>query len=139
MIVRIFRKLEAGIINVRIQTEDWSELERKTMVKLGEPKINLGGQIFPVYGSPDASRGGSDPAESYGSDPSSPVTLDDIYVRVMTESPFTHKFDLRDYGMERAYGLANGWVDTIVERIRTAVEDLRDFDGNVTTEEVVEI
>ena len=142
MLIRIFRKLESGVINVRIQTEDWSEIERGNMVKLGEPKINLGGTIFPAYGSTKdyASRRWSSSLSGEEQDSSEePVKLDDMYVRVMSESPFTRKFDIRDYGMERAYGLANGWVDTIVDRIRSAVEDLRDFDSGMTTEEIVEI
>lgn len=84
MKIRIIKKLVDSVFNVRIQTEDWSEHDRMLMVKHGEPEINLGGTF---RAEPDTC------SEESQFD----FILDDVYARVMTESPFTQKFDTRDF------------------------------------------
>ena len=124
MKIRIFKKLDNGVFHVRIQTEDWSERDRDLMKKYGEPEINLGGVIVID--------------ESSSSDPC-PHELDDAYARVMTESPFTHRFDSRDFGsVQCAKHAACEWAATVEERISASVTFLRSRGDEFTTEEVTE-
>ena len=131
MKIRILKQLRDGVFNVRVQTEEWSEREKELMVKLGEPEINLGGTIFPICGEIAKSAAGiSDDA----------VTLEYAYVRVMTESPFTMKFDSRDYSdIQTARCIADTWASNIADQVVTKVNELRDSDNFFTSEEVVEI
>lgn len=125
MKIRIFKKLDNGVFHVRIQTEDWSEHDRDLMKKYGEPEINLGGLI--AWG----------PCESSSSDPG--FDVDDAYVRVMTESPFTHRFDSRDFGsVQKSKEAACEWASMVEERIAAAVTMLRSKGDEFTTEEVTE-
>lgn len=106
MKVRIFTSLKNGVYHARLQTEDWSENERELMKKYSEPEINLGG-----YFNYDDIKNWFEWNNNSGSVEISKKTLnnkseiaftdngfklDDNYARVMTESPFTQKFDLRD-------------------------------------------
>lgn len=124
MKIRIFKKLVDNVFNIRIQTEDWSEEDKLRMVKLGEPEIDLGGSFtFNTSSSED----------------SSTVVLDSIYARILSESPFTHKFDTRDYKtFEDTRVLANVWATAIENRIIEAVTALRAKDITFTTEEITE-
>lgn len=117
MNLRIFKKLTAGVYQVSIYTEDWSELDRKLMAKFGEPEINLGGDFT------------GDPSVSY--------TLADKLARVMTESPFFTRFDIDDYA--DAFDRAEVWADTVVTRITDAITTLRENSDGYTSEEVIQV
>jgi len=125
MKIRIIKKLIDNVFDVRIYTEDWSENDRELMIKYGEPEINIGGVIvFPKEGSPDLVT----------------VEFDDVYERIMTESPFTRKFDARDYSdsIDEAKAVAVAWANHIESIIIASVRDLREKDTFFTTEEITE-
>ena len=127
MKIRIFKKLQNGVFDVRIQTEDWSENDKNLMVRYGEPEISLGGTFVP---------------EASPSDSSSREELEfpTVYARVMTESPFTQKFDARDCGsVSAARSVAQQWASLIEERIAEVVSELRSKNDSFTTEEITEI
>lgn len=127
MKIRIFKKLQNGVFDVRIQTEDWSENDKGLMVKYGEPEVNLGGTFTPS----ESSSASSSPVE---------IVLPTVYARVMTESPFTQKFDARDCGsVADARSVAQQWTSIIEERIAEVVSDLRAKNDSFTTEEITEV
>ena len=119
MKIRTFKKLDNQVYRVSIYTEDWSEGDTRLMTKFAEPEINLGGEF-----------GDSSPAD---------FELDDNYVRIKSESPFTAAFDARDYGDTEAQAMAETWADTIATRIQEAVVALRLEEDGFTSEEVVEV
>lgn len=131
MKIRVIKRLVDSVFEVRIQTEDWSELDRELMVKFGEPEINLGGSI--PYATTAQAKAASAPSDTS-------VTYDDVYVRIMTESPFTRKFDSRDFGgsIDDAAAAAASWIFTIEARILEKVRYLRENDMFFTTEEITE-
>lgn len=132
MKIRTFKQLKDGVFHVRIQTEDWSEHDYELMVKFGEPEINLGGTYYVILRGDSSSSGGDSRVES---------SMDDIYARIKTESPFTRKFDSRDYNndVNTAKIFADGWATYIVEQIWDKVQGLRDRDMFLATEEIVEL
>ena len=137
MKIRIFKRIVDSVFDVRIQTEDWSQHDIDLMVKYGEPEINIGGEIeyVPVNTAADGSSSSS--ASSPGG--TETLLLDDNYVRIMTESPFTYKFDSRDYdGMDNARQIAFAWASAIESRIVDKVRALRDRDSFLATEEIME-
>jgi len=125
MKIRIIKKLVGSVFDVRVYTEDWSENDRELMIKYGEPEINIGGVIvYTKEGSPDAVT----------------VEFDSAYERIMTESPFTRKFDARDYNdsIDEAKAVAVAWANHIESIIIASVRDLREKDTFFTTEEITE-
>ena len=131
MKIRIFKKLQNGVFDVRVQTEDWSENDRNLMVKYGEPEVNLGGTFVSNEESSSSSGSSRESVE---------VVLPTVYARVMTESPFTQKFDARDCGsVENARSIAQQWSFRIEERISEVVAELRAKNDSFTTEEITEI
>lgn len=146
MKIRIFTNLKNGVYHARIHTEDWSENDRALMRKYSEPEINLGGSFnySDVQNWGDWS-GAFDPSAAIKSTKkstgSSELTftdtgfkLDDNYARIMTESPFTQKFDIRNFELDDAayedadrwaQGTAYTWTRIIRDRIFQAVYNLR--------------
>lgn len=118
MKIRKLKRILDSVVHVCIYTEDWSENDRSLMVKFGEPEISLGG--------------------TFSSDTTS-VTLDDVHARILTEVPFTRKFDARDLGsIADAKLVANAWGDAVENRIISEVDTLRSKDNFFTTEEITE-
>lgn len=128
MKIRIFKKLQNGVFDVRVQTEDWSENDRGLMVRHGEPEIDLGGAFVPNGETSDSSSKDA-------------IAIPTVYARVMTESPFTHKFDTRDFNgsVQVALAVAQLWASAIECRVTSAVLALRAKDDKFTTEEVSEV
>lgn len=135
MKIRIFKRIVDSVFDVRIQTEDWGQHDIDLMVKYGEPEINIGGEI--EYVPVNAVADGSSSSSSSGG--TATLLLDDNYARIMTESPFTYKFDSRDYGsMDNARQIAFAWASTMESRIVDKVRALRDRDSFLATEEIME-
>lgn len=125
MKIRIIKKLTDNVFDVRVYTEDWSANDRELMIKYGEPEINIGGVV------------------SYHSDATDEqvsLQFDDAYERIMTESPFTRKFDARDYNnsVEEAKAAAIAWSSSLENIIVAHVRNLREKDEFFTTEEITE-
>lgn len=133
MKIRILKKLVNGVFEVLVRTEDWSENDILLMQKHGEPEINLGCTI-PLTNDESSSY-----VDSSSSSYESEFVIDDDYVRVMTESPYVHRFDSRDLGGEvKAKETANAWCAIIEDRIIEAVKTLRESDQFFNTESIVE-
>lgn len=131
MKIRVYNKIVNGVFDVTIHTEDWSCNDQDLMRKYGEPEINLGGTFILT--------------DSETEEPLK-VTLDDFFVRVMSETPFNRKFDTRDFGgledfsegLKKAKSIAQLWTSTIEDRIVEQLRLLRDKDTTYTTETVTE-
>lgn len=116
MTVRTYRRLEGGVYAVTVQTEDWSAADKALMAQYAEPAVATGGSFADEY---------------------TEFTLPEAYARVMTESPFTARFDGRDF--DNAEDRALLWQDTVIERLSAAVTALRALADTFTGEEVVQI
>lgn len=119
MNIRIFSKLEGGIYQITIKTEDWSENDKLLMQRFGEPTIELGGAFT------------SDTV------PYLEFTLAAGSARIMSESPFTARFDYRDN--TDAEDRANLWKTEVTSRITDAVAELRANEDAFTKEEVITV
>lgn len=118
MNIRQFSKLENGVYVITIVTEDWSERDRQLMTKYGEPSIDLGGSF-------------------YDDTPYVDFSLPENLVLIFSESPFTQRFDLRDY--PDAENMAITWKNEIVLRLSEAIATLRANDDTFTREEVLTV
>jgi len=118
MKIRVFKKLDNGVYQISVHTMDWSEADKALMIKYGEPTIDLGGTFV-------------------GESPYLEYTLSTKLVLIMSESPFTQRFDSRDEidADERA----TVWKTAIVELITSAVLNLRANADTFTGEEVTTI
>jgi hypothetical protein len=118
MKIRVFSKLQNGIYNVTIATQDWSDGDKQLMLKYAEPTIDLGGEFV-------------------SDTPYLEFTLSNKLVLVMSESPFTQRFDSRDYA--DADERATCWKSEIVDRITVAVVEMRELYDTFTREEVTDL
>lgn len=116
MNLRKYSTIENNVYIVRLVTEDWSETDKALMTRFGEPTVNLGGD-FAI------------------TEPYSEFHLDDNNVRVMSDSPFVQKFDIRDYA--DAESRADTWKTQVCGLIAAAVEALR-LQANAWVKEEVE-
>jgi len=110
MKLRKFFKLEGDVYRVTLMTQDWSEGDQELMSKYGEPEIDLGGSF------------------------DGPFTLPNDLRRIMSESPFTERFDIADSALAEAR--AGVWETEISARITTAMTTLRANTDDFTKEEV---
>ena len=115
MKIRSFNTLANGVYQVAIYTEDWSESDKQLMIKYGEPSVDIGGSFL-------------------GDVPYLDFTLSSKLVLIMSETPFTQRFDSRDFA--DAEDRANHWKSTIVDRLSGAIAILRTGDDTFTKEEV---
>ncbi len=104
-----------SVFTVALVTADWSEADKQLMQRFGEPIINVGG------------------AFSGGTSPTVEFTLPDSSRRIMTESPFTARFDSRDDAA--AETMATIWRDEVRDRIVDAVTTLRAAEDTFTGED----
>lgn len=118
MNIRTFKKLEGGVYIVSVYTEQWSEGDRLLMEKYGEPTLALGGDFVSAPDYVDYS-------------------LPARYAKLMSESPFTQRFDSQDFN--DADARADVWKTEIQDRITVLVADLRARTDTFTGEEVVTI
>lgn len=117
MKIRIFQEIVNGVLQVRINTEDWSEGDLDAMRSFGEPSVDLGGS-FTSSGCVEFER---------------PHAIQ----RVKTDSPFVAKFDSRDY--DDPVGMALAWKSEVSARIAKAVRDLRSIKNNFDNEDVINV
>ena len=117
MIIRTFKTIENAVYVVSINTEDWSEQDRKLMAFYGEPSVDLGG-TFDDYADVQ-------------------YTLPTISVRIMSEMPGRECFDTRDDADAEARALL--WAQTIADRITAEVTTLRTRTDTYTGELVANV
>ena len=158
MKIRIFTSLKNGVYHARIHTEDWSENDRELMKKYSEPEINLGGYFnyedVQNFNEWPENNIGNDAKTNNISETKSEISitergfrLDDNYARIMTESPFTQKFDIRnilelvagDYEEARLFTqeMVYMWTRIIRDRIFQAVADLKNNSGVFNSKEEI--
>lgn len=131
MKIRVFRNMCNGIYRIMIDTQDWSQDELKLMCQFGEPEVDVGGTI--VFG-PESIAKAQGIEESYSKE------FGHQYVRIMHGFPYSRGFDTRDYEDEdETVAVAVAWKETVIDRIREAVEDLRSKSAPIPTEEIVEM
>jgi len=110
--------IEAGVYKAVIHTSDWSERDLQLIARTGEPTIDVGGTFSSALLTAD-------------------FELDNRYVGVRSESPFTCRFDSRD--SDDAENRAIAWAAEIYARIVAAVTELRAREDTFTGETVVTI
>ena len=120
---RVFRETDNAVYRIVIDTEDWSQGDLELMERFGEPEIDVGGDIQYLFG-----------------DESKTKTFGNEFIRLMHGFPYRRGFDSRDYGSyEEAVAVGVEWKKKILERIDTAVLNLRSKQAALPTEEVSEI
>lgn len=135
MKIRILKRLVNGVFEVLVRTEDWSSNDVLLMKRHGEPEINLG-CVIPLE---DSSSNSFTDYSSSSSSSTAELVIDDDYVRIMTESPYIHRFDSRDLGgVAKAKETGNKWCAIIEDRIVEAVKGLRENDKFFNTESIME-
>ena len=157
MKVRIFTSLKNGVYHARIHTEDWSENERELMKKYSEPEINLGGYFnysdvksWEEWGNNSGIIDETNKLSGMKSEISltgDGFKLDDNYARIMTESPFTQKFDTRNFidlvdgnyedVQQYTQKMVYTWTRIIRDRIFNAVADLKYNSGVFNSKEEI--
>jgi len=114
--IRTFYSIENGVYKVSVNTEDWSENDRRLIYKFGEPEIETGGTIDYV------------PEEG----PIEHLVLDSCHRRIYTGSPITRTFDSRD--AVHAKEFANAWADRTIGQIGTEYAALHAKSDDFTRE-----
>lgn len=120
---RIFQNMDDGVFRIVINTEDWSEGDLDLVFELGEPEVNVGGDVPYVLD-------GASEVKHFG----------DEFVRVVHGFPYTRGFDSRDYSsMDEAVIVGLAWKDKVLGAIDAAVVSMRERAHPIATEEVFEI
>jgi hypothetical protein len=120
---RVLMDWDNAVYRIVISTEDWSQGDLDLMAKFGEPEVDLGGEIEYRYDGEDKTNG-------FGNE----------LMRIMHGFPYARGFDSRDYGSyDEAVAVGKAWKDEILNRIDTAVQNLRSKSITLPTEEVYEI
>lgn len=120
---RVFRDMDNAVYRIVIDTEDWSQGDLELMEMFGEPDIDVGGEIQYLFG-----------------DESKTKTFGNEFIRLMHGFPYSRGFDSRDYvSCDEAVAVGVAWKEKILDRIDTAVLNLRSKQAPLPTEEVSEI
>lgn len=102
----IDKKLANNNYEVSISIADIQEEETELFADFGKVQVNIGGEL--------TLKGGSTPE----------TTLGDSFKYVPTDLPINRVFTKASYG-DKAEAVANAFVDTITERIETAITALK--------------
>lgn len=120
---RVYLEMDDAVFRVTIDTEDWSEGDLDLMAQYGEPEVNIGGEVQYLY-----------------DDELKVKEFGDQFVRVLHEFPYCRGFDSRDYeSIAECRALGTAWKDLVLQRIDSAVRQLRENRAQLPTEEVSEI
>ena len=123
MKIRTFLSMEDSVFRIVINTEDWSEGDIGLMEQYGEPEIDVGGPIQYIIG-------GETKTKEFGS----------IYVRIFHGFPYSRGFDSRDYeSVDEAHAIGMAWTDIVLNRIRSAIVQLRQNNAQMPTELIEEV
>lgn len=121
MKIRTYKYIADQKFFVEIKTEEFSENDLQLMQQFGEPEVNVGG----LYG------------DTVG--PTSTWTAPNRFLRVRSGfQPYKAFFDSRTYG-NQADDRANALISKIIERIQTAMTDLRAQQDSFTSETVTNV
>lgn len=127
MKIRVYRRIFDGILEVRVQTEDWGCDDVSKMRAFGEPEIDIGGKI----------ECGARKASGFDSNDSSSVEYPSEFRKIMTGSPFIRRFDSRTVSDPETAAML--WKQEMVKRIITAVNWLREASTDFAGEEVYNV
>ena len=120
---RVFRDMDNAVYRIVIDTEDWSQGDLELMEMFGEPDIDVGGEIQYLFGNESKTK-----------------TFGNEFIRLMHGFPYSRGFDSRDYvSCDEAVAVGVAWKEKILDRIDTAVLNLRSKQAPLPTEEVSEI
>ena len=123
MKIRIFRDMDNAVYRIVVNTEDWSQGDIQLMERFGEPEIDVGGDVQYIHGSETKTK-----------------TFGNQFMRVLHGFPYCRGFDSRDYGSyEEAVSVGIAWKENVIDRLQSAVTELRLKDTSLPTEEVTEI
>lgn len=123
MKIRIFRDMDNAVYRIVVNTEDWSQGDIKLMEMFGEPEIDVGGDVQYIYDSETK-------VKTFGSQ----------FLRVLHGFPYCRGFDSRDYGSyEEAVSAGIAWKEMVIDRLQSAVTELRLKSKSLPTEEITEI
>ena len=123
MKIRIFMDMDDAVYRILVATEDWSQGDVELMERFGEPEVDVGGEIQYVNESETRSK-------TFGSE----------FIRILHGFPYSRGFDSRDYGSyDEAIAVGRAWKEKVVQRLQTAVTELRTKAEALPTEEVTEI
>ena len=125
MKIRVYRRTVDGILEVRVQTEDWGCDDVGKMRAFGEPEIDIGGTIS----CKDMQASGSSDSLEY--------EYPNEFRKIMTGSPFVRRFDSRVVDDPEVAALL--WKKEIVGRLVAAVSWLRESKDSFTGEEVYNV
>lgn len=114
MKIRKYFSLDNDVYKVAFYTQDWSQGDKDLMAEFGEPEIDLGGN-FDDGGALE-------------------FDLPSNLVTIMSASPFTQDFDIRDEADSE--DRAELWATTIAARLVSAVTTLRTNTNDYSREEV---
>ena len=120
---RVLRDMDNAVYRIVISTEDWSQGDMELMAMFGEPEIDVGGEIQYLLGEEAKTK-----------------TFGNEFIRLMHGFPYSRGFDSRDYvSCDEAVAVGVAWKEKILDRIDTAVLNLRSKQAPLPTEEVSEI
>ena len=120
---RVLRDMDNAVYRIVISTEDCSQGDMELMAMLGEPEIDVGGEIQYLLGEEAKTK-----------------TFGNEFIRLMHGFPYSRGFDSRDYGSyEEAIAVGVAWKEKVLERIDAVVLNLRTKSSPLPTEEVSEI
>jgi len=148
MKIRIFANMDNSVLRVVVNTEDFSQEDLKLMRQYGEPEVNVGGDVEYVFGEDNVVRSSEVPKSQSSEVPKSQSSethhvkhFGDQYVRILHGFPFAFGFDSRDYdgATEEAMAVGGAWTESLIYKISTVMDELRDKSGPLPTEEVVNI
>lgn len=123
MKIRIFQNLDNAVFRVVVLTEDFSQEDRRLMYQLGEPEVDVGGDI----------------SYEFNGDPKT-KTLGSQLVRIMHGFPLAYGFDSRDYegAYAEAEAVGNAWKQHVESEIRSKMQALRSNANALPSEEVID-
>ena len=121
-LIRVFQKIENDVWKVTFvnDPDQLTEADKNLIRKLGEPEVNVGGEI---------------PGE--GDDA---FTLEDKYVKIRSGLPYTAEFDSRSAPFDtNTQQKVENYREEIIARFVTAFTDLRTFTDTFSGEKTYNI
>ena len=131
MKVRVSQNKINSVLSVIVSTEDWSRHELDSIVRFGEPSVQIGGKF-----RKHCTKCAPIPCNDDSNDEWCWFELPEQEKKIRSDFPILVEFgpdDFDDPGL-----CARSWSETVVRRIAKAVERLRNKSANIVKEEVYE-
>ena len=131
MKVRVSQNKINSVLSVIVSTEDWSRHELDSIVRFGEPSIQIGGKF-----RKHCTKCVPLPCNDDSNDEWCWFELPEQEKKIRSDFPILVEFGPDDFDDPEL--CARSWSETIVRRIAKAVERLRHKSANLVKEEVYE-